>query len=34
MNNRDFGKLAVKGVHFTTVQKHDSWETSAEDNAY
>ena len=34
MNNRDFGKLAVNGVHFTTVQKHDSWETSTEDNAH
>ena len=34
MNNRDFGKLVVNGVHFTTVQKLDSWETSTEDNAY
>ena len=34
MNNRDFGKLAVNGVHFTTVQKHDSLETSTEDYTY
>ena len=34
MNNIDFANLAVNGVYFTAVQKHDSWETSTEDNAY
>ena len=34
MNNRDFRKLGINGVHFTTVQKHDSWEILTEDNAY
>ena len=34
MNNRDFGKLTVNGVHFTTEQKHDSWETLTEANTY
>ena len=34
MNNRDFRKLAINGVYFTTVKKHDSWETSMEENAY
>ena len=34
MNYRNFGNLAINGVHFTTVQKHDSWGTSTEDNTY
>ena len=34
MNYRIFGNLAINGVHFTTVKKHDSWETPTEDNAY
>ena len=31
---RNFGNLAKNGFYLTTVQKHDSWETSTEDNAY
>ena len=34
MNSIDFENLVVNGVHFTTVQKHVSWETLTEDNAY
>ena len=34
MNYRNFGNLVINGGHFTTVQKHDSWVTSTEDNAY
>ena len=34
MNYRNFRNLVINDVHFTTVQKHDSWETSTEDNAY
>ena len=33
-NKKYFGNLAINSVHFTTVLKHDSWETSTEDDAY
>ena len=34
MYNIDLRNLVVDDVHFTTVQKHDSLETSTEDKAY
>ena len=32
MNYKKFRNLAIHGVHFTTVQNKDSWETLTEDN--
>ena len=34
MNDSNFRILAVNGVYFTTVPKHDTWETLTEHNAY